>query len=101
MSVNVDPLSMDVEQERIVLGAVKTVAEYLNDLAGTNDSIKETLDLTIQDLSADKDSAKLVKKYIKATARHYFKQNGDAMKTDNAVVETWLDKLSENVVDRS
>lgn len=101
MSVTVDPLCMDAEQERIVLGAIKTVAEYLNDLAGTNDSIKETLELTIQDLSADKDSAKLVKKYVKTTARHYFKQNGDAMKNDNAVVEHLLDKLSENVVDRN
>lgn len=101
MTVTVDPLSLDSEQERIVLSGIKTVAEYLSDIAGHNDSIKETLELVVSDLHADKDSAKLVKKYIKTTARHYFKQSGEAVKADNAVVEHLLDKLTQNVVDRA
>lgn len=100
MTTAVDPLSLDVEQERIVLSAIKTVAEYLSELAGTNESIKETLEIAIGDLHADKDSAKALKKHIKTTARLYFKRTGEKVKSDNAAVEHLLDKLESNVVDR-
>ena len=75
--------------------AVKAIAEYLSMQKSHGESIRDTLTALVENLNADKDSAKKAKKYVRIAARAYVADNSSTIVEDHSAIENLLKALGE------
>lgn len=91
--INFLNMSPDVEEK--VRRATEAVVEYMVLQRGGAESIKETLIALCNDLGANKESEKRLKKAVKTCAGAIVKSSAKTIQADNEATERLLERLGE------
>lgn len=74
-------------EEEAIVECVRTIAAYEDEIKQIRESIKDTLEDISVRLNADKDSTKLLKKYVRKASSIVAKRIADEVSDDNARID--------------
>lgn len=91
----IDFLNMSPDVEEKVRKATKAIAEYMGRQREEAESISLTLTQLSQDLDANKQSEKRLKKTVRTAATALIRQSAKSIQADNEATERLLERLGE------
>lgn len=95
----IDFQQLDDDELSKLINAVDILASYNIERKEIGESVKETLDSLVDEMKADKDSAKDIKRFVRKAATVYANNKTDDIRYENEVVEMLLEKVNRSAIE--